>query len=76
MPSYRTVVRPGGTGPLDQVEAYIDDSGAVHLPGEEGYVERPAEGTGEVYPPEPEAKSPLELADELGGGQAPPEVAS
>ena len=65
MGSYKTVVRPGGTGPLDQIDAYVDDSGKVHHPGEEGYVERPA-SEGEVEPANAEADTPLDIADKAG----------
>ncbi len=39
MARHKPRVRPGGFGPLDHVDAYVDDSGTVFFPGDEGYVE-------------------------------------
>ncbi len=59
MPRHEPRVRPGGFGPLDHVDAYVDDLGQVFFPGDEGYVEpesAQAEDTSEADP----ADTPLE----------------
>ncbi len=48
MAYHQTRVRPGGNGPLDHVEAYIDDAGDVHYPGDAGYVEPTSETEGGI----------------------------
>ncbi len=81
MAHYETKVDPNGSGPLDQVEAYVDDEGVVYFPGDEGYVEKaaePEEGSGapeeggevEGATVDPtashgDAKTPLEIASEI-----------
>lgn len=68
---YRFIVRPGQNSPLDQVEAYVAEDGTAYLPGEEGYVEKPADEQPTTSAEAP--KSPLEMAAE-GDGPEPSEA--